>query len=227
MSNKSKKTNNRQMPQKVAVTTTPPETTTAPEVETPPEAPVVEEAEVKTEAVVEETKVVEEPVVEKSPPKVNDQTAPELNTRNAMSSVFTENLTALNFKLEQMDKYMGRGKTFENKVAGELQKDLIRILTNFITNVPPTESRKAIGAILDAYHNSPFMTPACMFKGIRDPRTKQIIVADWYVDVGTLFSITADPAMRFKVANVTASLDKISETVPPAVLTRLKEFFKV
>ena len=51
------------------------------------------------------------------------------------------------------------------------------------------------------------------------------MVPDWWLEIGTMLSRTADPEVRFKIVGKEFTFDKVPTNIPPVVLTRLKEFF--
>ena len=203
----------------------------APAKETPVEETVDQTPTVKEESLVETKPEVVEATKEEgvvtpaTPAKVIKAASGEGVTPRAESSILTENLAALSFKLQMMDERMGKGKVFDGAVAGKMQKDLVEQVVNVITKVPPTEVRKAIGGLLDIFHKSEFINPSCLFKGVKNPSTKKLMVPDWWLEIGTMLSRTADPEVRFKIVGKEFTFDKVPTNIPPVVLTRLKEFF--
>ena len=169
---------------------------------------------------VEPKKPEAEPVI---PAKVF--TAEDTPTNTRYGEVFQQHTAAFDLKVRLMETHLGPGKLYPSHLAGELQRGLQEVIVNLITKVPPNEVRAAIGYILDTYHSSPFFKPSCMLKGIVNQGTGKPYVSDWYKRMIVIFSMTADPAVRFKVIGVRANIESLGSDVPVLILTRLKDFY--
>lgn len=203
-----------------------PATTVDPAKTTEPEVAKAEESPEAKLAIQDETVITKDEPIIPATAKIVDKNSGDGVIPREDSTILTENLKALSFKLEMMDERMGKGKVFDPSQGAAMQKDLVEHIVNFISKVPPTEVRKAIGGILDAFNHSDFITPSCLFKGIKDPVSKKLAIPEWWLDIGTLLSLTADPSKRFKVVGKEFTFDKVDSKIPAVVITRLKEFYQ-